>query len=74
MDRVSSDSSDDTKNQKALLLAKAADPAGTRTIGVLTKPDTLIEEADKALWLAVAQNKKQHLNLGYYVSHPAIPS
>ncbi|EIW56258.1 uncharacterized protein TRAVEDRAFT_49098 [Trametes versicolor FP-101664 SS1] len=33
--------SDDIENQKAARIAKHADPQGVRTIGVLTKPDTI---------------------------------
>ncbi|EKM52205.1 uncharacterized protein PHACADRAFT_198273 [Phanerochaete carnosa HHB-10118-sp] len=44
---------DDIENQKAMQLAKQIDPAGLRTIGVMTKPDTLPAGATKArdLWL-----------------------
>ncbi|EPQ53379.1 hypothetical protein GLOTRDRAFT_79497 [Gloeophyllum trabeum ATCC 11539] len=34
--------SDDIQNQQALLLAKTADPEGKRTLGVITKPDTVL--------------------------------
>ncbi|GJE97016.1 P-loop containing nucleoside triphosphate hydrolase protein [Phanerochaete sordida] len=62
--------SDDIENQKAMSLARQVDPAGSRTIGVLTKPDTLTSGAtrSKELWLDVIEgrNPKFPLRLGYY--------
>ncbi|KZO95020.1 hypothetical protein CALVIDRAFT_483385 [Calocera viscosa TUFC12733] len=59
---------DDPENQAALREAKAADPEGKRTIGVLTKPDTLQSE-EEALWISVLNNEGRHrLNLGYYIT------
>lgn len=61
--------SDDMENQQAMRLAKAADPEGLRTIGVVTKPDSLTSGASGARekWLNILQKKSHKLKLGYYV-------
>jgi hypothetical protein len=48
-------------------LARAVDPAGQRTLGVLTKPDQ-IETATEAQWSAMFNNHspKFKLELGYF--------
>ncbi|EJT97923.1 hypothetical protein DACRYDRAFT_119114 [Dacryopinax primogenitus] len=59
---------DDPENQAALSEAKTADPHGARTIGVLTKPDTL-QPQEEGLWITVLKNEGSHrLNLGYYIT------
>ncbi|KAI0087492.1 P-loop containing nucleoside triphosphate hydrolase protein [Irpex rosettiformis] len=60
--------SDDIENQKALQLAKEADPFGLRTVGVLTKPDTIPPGATKSreLWLEVIEGRRFPLKLGYF--------
>ncbi|KAI0650981.1 P-loop containing nucleoside triphosphate hydrolase protein [Trametes meyenii] len=60
--------SDDIENQKAARLAQLADPKGHRTIGVLTKPDTLTAGATKArdMWLDVLEGRRYPLLHGYY--------
>ncbi|CAL1698678.1 unnamed protein product [Somion occarium] len=60
--------SDDIENQKAVRLAKQVDPYGDRTIGVLTKPDTLTEGAIKMrnLWLDIIEGHRHTLKHGYY--------
>ncbi|KZT61042.1 hypothetical protein CALCODRAFT_428450 [Calocera cornea HHB12733] len=59
---------DDPENQAALGEAKIADPEGTRTIGVLTKPDTL-QSQEEEQWLSVLKNEGRHrLKLGYYIT------
>ncbi|KAI0746433.1 P-loop containing nucleoside triphosphate hydrolase protein [Daedaleopsis nitida] len=60
--------SDDIENQKAARLAKRVDPAGSRTIGVLTKPDTLTAGSTKTrdLWLEVLEGRRHPLLHGYY--------
>ncbi|KAL5536401.1 hypothetical protein ACEPAF_223 [Sanghuangporus sanghuang] len=58
---------DDVHNQKAALLAKEADPNGIRTIGVLTKPDTLLPGEHDA-WLDILAGRKHPLTHGYYVT------
>lgn len=51
--------------QQVVQLAKEADPSGRRTIGVLTKADT-IEAGTHDTWLNVLRNEHFALNLGYY--------
>jgi hypothetical protein len=46
-------------------LAKKAGPAGKRTIGILTKADT-IEDGTYSQWLPVLEGTKYPLSLGYY--------
>lgn len=62
--------SDDLDNQQAMRLAKVRDPTGSRTIGVLTKPDTLTAGATGALdtWKDLLMRKpiKHQLEHGYY--------
>jgi len=58
---------DDINNQGAALLAKLADPSGSRTIGVLTKPDTL-QRGEHATWLSVLEGVRHPLKLGYFVT------
>ncbi|KAJ7593810.1 P-loop containing nucleoside triphosphate hydrolase protein [Mycena floridula] len=59
---------DDIENQKALRLARQEDPAGVRTIGVLTKPDMLTSGQTKALeqWMDVIEGRRHPLAHGYY--------
>ncbi|KZT74598.1 hypothetical protein DAEQUDRAFT_660676 [Daedalea quercina L-15889] len=62
--------SDDIDNQRALRLAREADCDGARTIGVMTKPDTLTAGSIKAksLWLEILEGRAQNHGLrhGYY--------
>ncbi|KAJ6621042.1 P-loop containing nucleoside triphosphate hydrolase protein [Mycena sp. CBHHK59/15] len=60
--------SDDLQNQQAARLAREADPAGERTIVVLTKPDTLGQGAtgSRQTWTAVLEGRKYQLTHGYY--------
>ncbi|THU79389.1 hypothetical protein K435DRAFT_973183 [Dendrothele bispora CBS 962.96] len=60
---------DDLENQKALRLARTEDPQGSRTIGVLTKPDLLGPGSITALanWKDVLEGRGRHpLELGYF--------
>ncbi|KAI0321975.1 P-loop containing nucleoside triphosphate hydrolase protein [Amylostereum chailletii] len=60
---------DDLENQKALTLAREADPDGKRTIGVLTKPDVISKGSrSRDLWLEVIEgrNAKKRLLHGYF--------
>ncbi|KAI0243778.1 hypothetical protein L0F63_000408, partial [Massospora cicadina] len=57
---------DEIENQAILSLAKDADPQGERTIGVLTKPDT-IEAGCHDTWFQVLNNRRYRLKLGYYI-------
>ncbi|KAG6887566.1 hypothetical protein C0992_011789 [Termitomyces sp. T32_za158] len=60
--------SDDMQNQAAFRLAKDADPTGERTIGILTKPDTLSAGATGHLqnWKETLEGKQYPLKHGYY--------
>ncbi|KAI8976327.1 P-loop containing nucleoside triphosphate hydrolase protein [Trametes punicea] len=61
---------DDLENQKAMRFARAADPTGKRTIGVVTKPDMLDEGATgkRESWKSIFEGRVlQHkLEKGYY--------
>ncbi|KAK7708906.1 hypothetical protein SLS64_006386 [Diaporthe eres] len=50
-----------------LRLAKDADPNGSRTVGVLTKPDLAPERAMQQNILDLIQGRRQELTLGYCV-------
>ncbi|KAG8941062.1 hypothetical protein FRC03_004895 [Tulasnella sp. 419] len=64
---------DDIENQSAAFLAKQADPQGHRTIGVLTKPDTL-QYGEFAPWIEVLENRRHPLRHGYYMTKHPSPS
>ncbi|KAJ1541064.1 hypothetical protein HK405_010919, partial [Cladochytrium tenue] len=57
---------DDLENQAILHLAREVDPDGARTIGVLTKPDT-IESGTHDRWLSVMVGERYALKLGYWM-------
>ncbi|KAH5707452.1 hypothetical protein HBI20_205330 [Parastagonospora nodorum] len=58
----------DYANQIVLKLARAADRAGTRTLGVITKPDTLIPGSDsEVMYMSLAQNLDVEFRLGWHV-------
>lgn len=57
----------DIATQEILKLAKDADPNGSRTMGVLTKPDLVLERAMQQNILDLIQGKRQDLKLGYCV-------
>ncbi|KAG2737576.1 hypothetical protein P692DRAFT_201916938 [Suillus brevipes Sb2] len=61
---------DDMENQQSMSLARAADPNGWRTIGVLTKPDTLGTGAvnQRRKWVEIIEgNSEDHtLRHGFY--------
>lgn len=62
---------DDTSNQGAVRLARLADEAGDRTIGVLTKAD-LIQEGEEDGWLAILEGSSHSLRHGYFITkHPS---
>lgn len=52
--------------QQIVRLAKEADKEGRRTIGVLTKADT-IEHETHDRWLPIMKNEQYPLRLGYFV-------
>ncbi|KAG1834900.1 P-loop containing nucleoside triphosphate hydrolase protein [Suillus variegatus] len=62
--------SDDMENQQSMSLARAADPAGKRTIGVLTKPDTLGVGAinQRRKWVEIIEGRSEDHTLrhGFY--------
>ncbi|KLO09761.1 hypothetical protein SCHPADRAFT_857550 [Schizopora paradoxa] len=58
---------DDMENQSAAFLAKEADPDGSRTIGALTKPDTLLE-SEHQQWFDILEGRRHPLTHGYYVT------
>jgi hypothetical protein len=54
--------------QEVTSLAKQADPLGVRTIGLITKPDTLdIGSDSEAYWVRLAQNTEVELRLGWHL-------
>ena len=57
----------DIATQEILKLAEAADPKGTRTMGVLTKPDLATENATRDAIIDLVGGRKNYLKLGYYV-------
>ncbi|KAH8883709.1 dynamin family protein [Thozetella sp. PMI_491] len=58
----------DIANQVVLKLARSADPHGHRTLGVITKPDTLNPGSNsEATYLALARNLDIELRLGWHV-------
>ncbi|KAK4134804.1 dynamin family protein [Trichocladium antarcticum] len=47
---------------------RALDPQGTRTLGLITKPDTLDEGSDsERFYVELAQNKDVHFRLGWHL-------
>ncbi|BGP32501.1 hypothetical protein JCM10296v2_004282 [Rhodotorula toruloides] len=63
---------DDFQNQEAVFLAKEADPEGKRTIGVLTKPNTL-QTGEHSSWLDLLGNRRHLLTDGYFVTKQPAP-
>ncbi|KAJ3495912.1 hypothetical protein NLG97_g3046 [Lecanicillium saksenae] len=58
----------DYANQIVLKLARDADPRGTRTLGVITKPDTLIPgSVSEHMFLSLARNQDVEFRLGWHV-------
>ncbi|OKL58398.1 hypothetical protein UA08_06379 [Talaromyces atroroseus] len=58
----------DTSNQVVLEMAKAADPQGNRTMGIITKPDCLIKDSPNELnFFALASNKETYFKLDWHV-------
>ncbi|ETS74022.1 hypothetical protein PFICI_13888 [Pestalotiopsis fici W106-1] len=54
--------------QEVTSMAKQADPQGLRTMGLITKPDTLDDGSDsEAYWVRLAQNNEVELRLGWHV-------
>lgn len=58
----------DYANQIVLKLAKEVDPEGLRTLGVITKPDTLpVGSESESLFVALAKNEDVDFRLGWHV-------
>ncbi|RAL59588.1 hypothetical protein DID88_006447 [Monilinia fructigena] len=58
----------DYANQIVLSLARAADKEDTRTLGVITKPDTLLTgSGSEAMYIALAKNQNVEFRLGWHV-------
>ncbi|TGJ86602.1 hypothetical protein E0Z10_g2155 [Xylaria hypoxylon] len=58
----------DFANQIVLKLARSTDPQGKRTMGVITKPDTLVEgSGSEATFVSLANNKEVEFDLGWHV-------
>ncbi|KAJ8322555.1 hypothetical protein O5D80_008660 [Batrachochytrium dendrobatidis] len=57
---------DEMENQAIVHLAREVDPTGIRTIGVLTKPDT-IESGTAARWADILMGNLYPLKLGYFM-------
>ncbi len=58
----------DYANQIVLKLARAADKKGNRTLGVITKPDTLIAGSEsEAMYVSLARNQDVEFRLGWHV-------
>ncbi|KAK9787939.1 putative GED domain-containing protein [Seiridium cardinale] len=58
----------DFANQIVLKLARSADPGGECTLGVITKPDTLITgSGSEEMYLSLAKNKEVEFSPGWHV-------
>ncbi|OTB00476.1 hypothetical protein M426DRAFT_324256 [Hypoxylon sp. CI-4A] len=58
----------DFANQVVLNLAQTLDKHGTRTMGVITKPDTLVPgSGSERLYVSLAKNKEVKFDLGWHV-------
>jgi hypothetical protein len=54
--------------QEVTSMAKQADPEGLRTMGLVTKPDTIDVGSDsEAYWVRLVQNTEVELRLGWHV-------
>ncbi|TIC96829.1 Interferon-induced GTP-binding protein Mx [Colletotrichum higginsianum] len=57
----------DVATQEILTLAEEVDPAGDRTLGILTKADLLKERTARLAVVNLVEGNRKHLKLGYYV-------
>ena len=57
----------DFATQEILALAEKHDPKGERTLGVLTKPDLILEPSGKQAVCNLVLGKRKRLELGYYL-------
>ncbi|PTB58443.1 hypothetical protein M431DRAFT_3404 [Trichoderma harzianum CBS 226.95] len=60
------DARNNLANQEVFKMARAADPAGIRTVGIITKCDAL-QSGDENGVLNIAQNNVEHLQHGWFV-------
>ncbi|KAH7408803.1 P-loop containing nucleoside triphosphate hydrolase protein [Phaeosphaeria sp. MPI-PUGE-AT-0046c] len=57
----------DFNNQSITRYAREIDPSGIRTLGLITKPDTLDEGSDsESFYIELAQNKEVKFKLGWH--------
>ncbi|KFX93332.1 hypothetical protein O988_06868 [Pseudogymnoascus sp. VKM F-3808] len=59
------DARNNLANQEVFRMARAADPAGVRTVGIITKCDAL-QEGDEEGALKIAQNSVERLHHGWF--------
>jgi GTP-binding protein EngB required for normal cell division len=61
--------SNDISNQVVLKRAKKLDPKGTRTLGIITKPDMALTDKQRLEFIKLASNEdnKNRLQLGWHV-------
>ena len=59
------DARNNLANQEVFRIAKAADKAGTRTVGILTKCDA-VQKGDEPTAIGIAQNRNERLTHGWY--------
>tara|TARA_R110002003_G_scaffold127_9_gene11960 strand:+ start:20493 stop:21899 length:1407 start_codon:yes stop_codon:yes gene_type:complete len=57
----------DISTQEILTMAQTADPTGQRTMGVLTKPDLVMEDVNRKTIQDLVLGRRHKLRLGYYV-------
>lgn len=58
----------DFANQVVLNLARQVDEAGSRTMGVITKPDTLVHgSSSESAYVSLARNNQVYFRLGWHV-------
>ncbi|KAI0097029.1 P-loop containing nucleoside triphosphate hydrolase protein [Hypoxylon sp. NC0597] len=58
----------DFANQVVLNFAREVDKRGSRTMGVITKPDTLVQgSGSEALYISLARNNQVNFDLGWHV-------
>jgi hypothetical protein len=58
----------DFANQIVLKLARDADPSGRQTLGIITKPDTLVAGSEsETMFVSLAKNQNVEFRLGWHV-------
>jgi hypothetical protein len=53
-------------NQVILEKAKGVDPSRTRTMGIITKPDIIMEDKGHEEWMALIRGREPQLGLGWH--------